>query len=123
MDHGTREVYPQHALDNLPAPAFTIWANAAEDMQAIKKPPRMERFCPLYIERLGHALRLDCRPELSPLENVSQQEFDLNAATGKLNDAQNTIKRLQNAEENLKKANAKLPELVSGSLRRLSGAL
>ena len=25
----------------------------------------------------GHALRLDCRPELSPLENVSQQEFDL----------------------------------------------
>ena len=25
----------------------------------------------------GHALRLDCRPELTPLENVSQQEFDL----------------------------------------------
>ena len=25
----------------------------------------------------GHALLLDCRPELTPLENVSQQEFDL----------------------------------------------
>uniref|UniRef100_UPI00257B11C0 galactokinase n=1 Tax=Bifidobacterium sp. TaxID=41200 RepID=UPI00257B11C0 len=25
----------------------------------------------------GHALRLDCRPELRPLENVYQQEFDL----------------------------------------------
>ena len=36
LDHGTREVYPQHALSNLPAPAFTIWANAAEDMQAIR---------------------------------------------------------------------------------------
>ena len=31
----------------------------------------------------------------------------------KLNDAQNTIKRLQNAEENLKKANAKLTEAQS----------
>ena len=25
----------------------------------------------------GHALLLDCRPELTPLENVSQQDFDL----------------------------------------------
>ena len=27
----------------------------------------------------GHALLLDCRPELTPLENVSQQPFDLKA--------------------------------------------
>ena len=27
----------------------------------------------------GHALLLDCRPELTPLENVSQQTFDLDA--------------------------------------------
>ena len=72
---------------NLPAPAFTIWANAAEDMQAIKKPPRMERFCPLYIERLGHRCRSDCRGStatahhcgagMSPFDACARESFGI----------------------------------------------
>lgn len=52
-------------------------------------------------------------PTLKTADNRPADQDLAIPATGKLNDAQNTIKRLQNAEENLKKANAKLTEAQS----------